>query len=161
MRNMDVNEAIKNLQFSQREDTVSKVKEAIQYIRDFEGENARLTANKILKNCDVSRAVLYKRHILELWNPRLWYHRYGRKQGGVDPYYDKELKKLQAEKEQIYQKFKVSEGRNQQLTEQLQKQKQISQGYLARNKELDEENSVLLGKLSQYQTMMHSRGIQF
>lgn len=69
---MKYNNGLKKLHRSQREKTIETLQNVLQIIKAFEGENTPITAKKIIDNSNLSRAVLYKEHLLKVWNPNLW-----------------------------------------------------------------------------------------
>ncbi|MCU5265844.1 hypothetical protein OB994_00125 [Bacillus cereus] len=69
---MKYNDGLKTLHCIQRKETIQELQNAIQMIKTFEGEDTSITAKKITDNSNLSRAVLYKEHLLQLWHPTLW-----------------------------------------------------------------------------------------
>ncbi|MGX5633704.1 hypothetical protein [Bacillus thuringiensis] len=69
---MKYNNGLKTLHRTQREKTIEDLQNVLQIIKAFEGENTPITAKKIIDNSTLSRAVLYKEHLLKIWNPTLW-----------------------------------------------------------------------------------------
>lgn len=51
-----------------REDSIQKVKWAVQFIKDSEGNHVRITAVKLSEITGLSRAALYKKHLRPLWD---------------------------------------------------------------------------------------------
>lgn len=62
------NEGILILQQKKRDESIEKVNWAIQYFRDLEGPNSRITAKKLSELTQLSRTVLYKPHLRSLWD---------------------------------------------------------------------------------------------
>ncbi|MCY7939601.1 DUF6262 family protein [Bacillus inaquosorum] len=62
------NEGILILQQRKRNESIEKVNWAIQYFRDLEGPNSRITAKKLSELTQLSRTVLYKPHLRSLWD---------------------------------------------------------------------------------------------
>ncbi|ALS23183.1 hypothetical protein [Paenibacillus naphthalenovorans] len=151
-----MNQNLRKTQQQIREETIEKVQSAIQFIRENEGDKAPITASKILLYSEVSRTVLYKPHILKLWNEYLWQKRYGNKE---NKYYEKELKALQIEKESLELKLQKAEARIHKLQEQLEEEKALSKGQSVKIKRLEEENSVLLGHIELLNSKLNARGL--
>jgi chromosome segregation ATPase len=139
------------------EQLIEKVKSAIDFIRMNEGENAIITANKILLYSQMSRTVLYKNHVLRVWNEPLWNRRYGRKHH--KKYVDKELKALQSENETLLQKMQKAEARIKKLETELEDGKALAKGQEVRLRRLEDENSILRGEKVKLISKLSARGV--
>ena len=64
------NEGLLEKQQQMREDSIERVKWSVQYLKDLEGNNTRISAKKIADISGLSRAVLYKSHLRPLWDKR-------------------------------------------------------------------------------------------
>ncbi|MED3561908.1 DUF6262 family protein [Bacillus xiapuensis] len=63
---------LQNNHRQQRDYSIEELKKGIDVIKAFEGEDAVITAKKLVQNTSLSRSALYKDHILKEWNYDLW-----------------------------------------------------------------------------------------
>lgn len=75
---MKYNESLKSRHESIRKQTINELLATIENIKAFEGEEATISAKKIITNSNLSRSVLYKSHVLKIWNYELWNIRYNK-----------------------------------------------------------------------------------
>jgi flagellar biosynthesis GTPase FlhF len=152
-----LNDYLKSMHQSMREDTANKVREAIEAIREFEGEKSVISANKLVNITGLSRSVLYKSHILEVWNPTLWNKRYGKRKqtNGV---YEKEIQQLQEGKENLEEKLKKLEFKCKELETQLKQRKEV---YKMDIKDLESQNAELLGENLSLKSILRASGINY
>jgi septal ring factor EnvC (AmiA/AmiB activator) len=106
----------------------------------------------------VSRSVLYKPHILKIWNEPLWRKRYGNK-NEQNKYFEKELRKLHDEKDHVEQILRKAEAKIKKLNEQLEEESVLTKGQRVTIKRLEEENSVLLGHIEILNGQLNARGL--
>lgn len=62
------NNGLRELQQKMREDSIERVKWAVQYLHDLEGQHCRITAVKLADISGLSRAALYKPHLRPIWD---------------------------------------------------------------------------------------------
>ena len=98
------NAGLKEHQNEKRQETIEQIKNAIDTIHALEGDNAIITAHKILIYTSLSRSALYKEHSLKLWNPKLWEERYVEKsriEKKLEDKYTRELAESNLQSEEL------------------------------------------------------------
>lgn len=151
---MKYNETIKKIHENSRKSTIEQIKDAIELIKSFEGENAIITANKIINNSDLSRAVLYKEHALKEWNCDLWEGKFGsskRQQSKSNSKEFDELKNLVITLEKKNDKLELE---NKKCEDKFQKEKQRSEVYKMDIEDLKEKNKKLLAECQRLNSLL-------
>jgi predicted RNase H-like nuclease (RuvC/YqgF family) len=152
---MKYNDVLKDMHKKMRESTIKKIQSSIDFIKENGGEKANISPNKLMECSGLSRAVLYKSHILKMWNSNLWEKRYGNIKETIDSMNkDKELKVLQIEIDQLNKGLAESERKVEKLKESFSKEQERRKGY---EKVLDdkiEENQRLKGKIVEYELLL-------
>ncbi|PEF66697.1 hypothetical protein [Bacillus cereus] len=70
------NASLQKLHESKKTETIHEIQNAMDTIILLEGQNAMITAKKVLQYTTLSRSVLYKEHALKIWNYELWEEKY-------------------------------------------------------------------------------------
>lgn len=81
---MKYNQTLQKKHSEKREESVQEIIQAIEYIKSNEGNQAIITAAKLVLLTGKSRSLLYKNHVLRIWNVDLWRKRYGAKMESSD-----------------------------------------------------------------------------
>lgn len=159
---MKYNDAIKERHENFRNDTVSQIEQAIETIKAFEGENAVITAKKILDNSSLSRSVLYKKHSLKIWNLTLWNERYGddkeiRKK--LEKEFEGEVQSFQEEIVLLKKKILNLEKQNVLLEEKLSNEQKRSEVYKMDVDDMKFKHQKLLAECQKLQNKLFAHGI--
>ena len=160
----EMNQWLNDKQEKQRQETIEKVQSVIDFIKLTEGDNTVIFAKKLLhygKDIGIKRAVLYKRHVLNLWNPHLWQKRYGNKRGMTNKYYDKEVKELKSENERLTKHLEKTEDRIKKLSMEISEEKELCQGIRIQLKREEKTSARLRGAVRQLQDTLAARGIAY
>lgn len=153
------NNGIKEHHDTKREETIQTIEDAIQRIKDFEGENAIITAKKLVEETGLSRSALYKQHALKVWNPKLWEEKYVEKSKieiKLESKYSNELEALQKQVEILTNKLNRLEMRNEKLQKDLETEKKRREVKGIEYEEERAKNMRLLGELQRLQGLQHS-----
>lgn len=159
---MKYNDAIKERHENFRNDTVSQIEQAIETIKAFEGEQAVITAKKIVENSNLSRAVLYKEHSLKVWNAKLWRERFGDSkdvQRKMEKQFGEEAKSYEALIKSLEDELRKSELKNEALEIKLSNEQKRNDVYKLDTEELKEKNQKLLAECQRLQNKLFTHGI--
>jgi len=150
------NESLKNRHEELRESTVKQVTEAIDMLKELEGENVILSATKLTKVTNLSRSVFYKPHILKLWNRPLWHKRYGRENLAKNEY-EKHINEISIKNRDLETKVVQLQQKVKALDEELKRRKKVYRDDL---KEWENHESELLGEILSLKQKMRAAGLQ-
>lgn len=159
---MPYHDALQEKHTDDRKKTVKIVQDAIQTIKDIEGESAPITAKKIRMYSDLSRSVLYKKHIVKVWNPELWEKKYSAKDKFVDKLLEQEhqkaLEQAKQEIELLILQLENEKREKNSLKEKLELEKERSKVYKADLEEEKINNQKLLGECHRLASELKARG---
>lgn len=145
-----------------REKTIEELKNGIKIIKQFEGENAAITAKKIIENTSLSRPVLYKDHVLKEWNYELWEKRTLRKKAkavNLDKY-NNDVKLLKNEIEKLNNELEKARNIITMLNKSIEKEKKRSEVYKMDFEELKEEKQKVIAESQRLNDKLVMHGIQ-
>ncbi|PRS35655.1 hypothetical protein C6W19_17580 [Bacillus sp. RJGP41] len=154
------NERLREHQNKMRAETLKQIENAINDIKDFEGENADITAKKLQEQTNLSRSVLYKEHTLKVWNIKLWEERYvekSRVEKKLENKYSKDFEVLFKQIEELNEKILNHQKKNRLLDEALEKEKKRRE---VREMDLEDEkikNQKLLAELQRVENELNAR----
>jgi valyl-tRNA synthetase len=147
-----------------RGETATQVMSAIRVIKAFEGEQASISAKKILDNSNLSRSVLYKDHILKIWNKELWEERHFKKtkiQKKVEEQYKSGVEELQKELEKVYKEFENQYIEVNKFKKKYTDEKKRAEVYLDDIDKLKEKMKKLRGEIFRLQSILDSHNINY
>lgn len=152
-----INKGIFDLQNSKRQDSIDRVKWAMQFIRDTEGTHSNPTAVKIANVAGLSRAVLYKPHLRRLWDSSWAYNPEENKVINEVEELQRIKQKLDDSNAQLHLQLEKSQHVNASLARELENEKNRSKVYRqdfeslkAQHQKLLHYNLRLLRKLHLY-----------
>jgi hypothetical protein len=154
------NEGLLEKQQQMREDSIERVKWSVQYLKDLEGTNTRISAKKIADVSGLSRAVLYKSHLRPLWD-RTWSKLEKERQNRHDT--DRQLREQKKLEDQIVlleQQLQKNEHQKERLLNALEKEKSRSNVYREDYEELKERHAKLLHHNLRLLRKLHLHGIE-
>ncbi|MCY9005720.1 DUF6262 family protein [Peribacillus frigoritolerans] len=143
-----------------RAETLKQIENAINDIKDFEGENADITAKKLQEQTNLSRSVLYKEHTLKVWNVNLWEERYVEKskvEKKLENKYSKDFEVIYKQIEELNEKILNLQKKNRFLDKALEKEKKRRE---VREMDLEDEkikNQKLLAELQRLENELNAR----
>lgn len=148
-------------QKQQKEETLKKVNDIIDFIKKNEGDFAVITLQKMINYSDgqLYKSILYKEHVLKLWNPRKWEYKYGKRKVFKELYHDKDIKSIRKEIEGLEKKLHDAENKNAKLrveNENLTIKYKSAQLFWEEEKE---KNEKLRGAIIQLQSRLTARGL--
>ncbi|BBI34962.1 hypothetical protein [Cohnella abietis] len=148
-------------QEKQRQESIKKLKKLIELIQVQEGQYAVLTLEKLLNygGNQFYKSLLYKEHLLKIWNPRLWEHKYARRRGFGSKQNDVDYKGLKREIEGIEKKLRDSEKALAKLKAEHEDLMDKYKGARAFWKEEKEISAKLRGEILQLQSRLAARGL--
>lgn len=154
------NEGLLEKQQLMREDSIERVKWAVQYLKDLEGDHTRISAKKIADISGLSRAVLYKSHLRPLWDGT-WSKLEGERQTRHNTERQfQELKKLEDQIVNLEQQLQKMEYQKERLLNVLEKEKSRSTVYRQDYEELKERHTKLLHHNLRLLRKLHLHGIE-
>ncbi|WP_339207889.1 hypothetical protein MHH56_09510 [Paenibacillus sp. FSL K6-3182] len=154
-----MNEKLTEIQKQQREETVKKVQDVIEFIKLNEGDYAVLTLQKLIhySGGQLYKSILYKEHVLKIWNPKKWEYKYGKRRVFKDYEYDKNVKLIRKEVEGLEQKLNDAESKNSKLRTENEKLNDKYKGIKVMWEEERELNARLRGEILQLQSRLSAR----
>ncbi|MBU8879237.1 hypothetical protein BGM26_09605 [Bacillus sp. FJAT-29790] len=153
------NDGLRELQQKKREESIERVKWAIQYLHDLEGQNCRITAVKLVDISGLSRAALYKPHLRSLWDEN-WAisQKESKIQQEID-HHHKDKEKLQIEISLLDRRIQKSELEISRLTKALNNEKARSSVYRQDFEEMKERHQKLLHHNLRILRKLHLHGV--
>ena len=154
------NEKLIEHQKKLREETIRLIEAAIQGIKDFEGENADITAKKLQEQTKLSRSALYKEHAVKIWNCKLWEERYVEKtrvEKKLETKYSKDLEVLHKQIKELNETIYKLQKKYKILEKTLEKEKKRTE---VREMDLQDEkrkNQKLLAELQRLENELNAR----
>ncbi|MFP7479654.1 DUF6262 family protein [Terribacillus saccharophilus] len=153
-----INKGIEKYQHERRQNTIDIINQAIQDIKDFEGENSPVTAKKLQSYTDLSRSALYKEHTLKVWNKNLWEERYtekSRAEKKLEVKYSKEHGVLKNLIDELNRQIINIQKKKNKLEDELEierKRREVKEIELG---ELKEKNMKLLAECQRLHDLVH------
>jgi hypothetical protein len=159
---MVLNTGLLELHENKKNETIQQIKSAIETIRVLEGQEATVTAKKLVYFTELSRATLYKKHALKIWNPTLWENRYVKKiqiEMRLENKFKKDLQILQTEIESLSIENNKLKNHNKKLKSVLEIQKKRSEVYRYDIDELNSKHQKLLAECQNLHNKLVMHGI--
>jgi chromosome segregation ATPase len=154
------NDGLRELQQKKREDSIERVKWAIQYLRDLEGQYCRITAVKLGDISGLSRAALYKPHLRPLWDKK-WAtipQKESKIQQDINSF-QQDKEKLQIEVALLESKLEKSELEISRLKKKVENEKMRASVYRQDYEELKERHQQLLHHNLRILRKLHLHGV--
>lgn len=157
---MGYNVGVMKFQEEKRQQTIQKVKDALDVINQLSPE-AIITRKLILEYADVSPAVLYKPYILKVWNPKEWELKYSNviTDDTNKKKYTNKIKNLEDTISKLEKEIIVLKTQKEKLEVQKQKQVIRTQVYQDDAKEQREINEKLLGVILTCERYLAIKGV--
>lgn len=154
-----MNERLTEIQKKQKEATMKKVQDTIDFIKQNEGDFAVITLQKLLhySGGQLYKSILYKEHVLKIWNPRKWEYKYGNRRVFKDYEYDKTVRNIRKEIEGIEKKLVDAESKNAKLRKENENLNSKYKGIKVMWEEERELNAELRGMILQLQSQLDAR----
>ena len=155
-----INKGIEKHQNEQRQKTIETINQAIQDIKDMEGENCFITAKKLQEYTNLSRSALYKEHALKVWNKKLWEERYVEKsriEKKLEVKFSKEYEVLQKQIEDLNNQLIKFQKRTSKLEADLELEKKRREVKEVELDEYKEKNMKLLAECQRLENIVHLR----
>lgn len=154
-----MHEKLTEIQKQQREETIKKVQDVIDFIKLNEGDFAVITLQKLIhySGGQLYKSILYKEHVLKIWNPRKWEYKYGNRRVFKDYEYDKNVKLIRKEVEELEKKLSNAEANNAKLRTENEKIDAKYKGVKVMWEEERELNARLRGEILQLQSRLSAR----
>jgi len=153
------NNGLRELQQKKREDSIGRVKWAIQYLQDLEGQHCRITAVKLVDISGLSRAALYKPHLRPLWDENWAMSEKKRQSQREQQCYLQDKEKLQNEISHLERKLEKSELEISRLKKALENEKARARVYRQDYEEMKERHQQLLHHNLRILRKLHLHGI--
>lgn len=148
---MKYNQTLRKKHEEIRAESVQDILKAIEYIRSNEGDKAIVSASKLTMLTGKSRSLLYKSHILQVWNPDLWEKHYGDKKGRISLINDEEYKAIVKVNEDLIKENNEYKKKNSKLEESIVMLKEKKDSYEKVLNDKIQENQRLKGSLLKYE----------
>lgn len=157
---MAYNDGVMKFQEEKRQQTIQKVKDALDVINQLSPE-AIVSRKLILKYADVSPAVLYKPYILKIWNPREWEIKYSNEitDDTNKKIYTNQIKNFEGTISKLEKEINILKAQKEKLKEQKEKQVIRTRVYLDEAIELREINERLLGVILTCERYLAIKGV--
>lgn len=155
-----INKGIEKHQNEQRQKTIETINQAIQDIKDMEGENCFITARKLQEYTNLSRSALYKEHALKIWNKKLWEERYVEKsriEKKLEVKFSQEYEVLQKQIEGLNNQLIKYQKRFSKLEADLDLEKKRREVKEVELDESKEKNMKLLAECQRLENIIHVR----
>ncbi len=155
---LTLNEGLKTLQEQARQQTMEAVTWAVEFIKDTEGVNSKITAQKLAEVTNLSRAVLYKKHIRGIWDVN-WKQC---KEPSLKPndVFCVDNDNLQQQIDELTYKLSIAENKNEKLKRKLEQEQTRLQINAVEVKEIKEKHENLLYQYLKILRELHIRGIK-
>lgn len=155
---LTLNEGLKAIQEKARQQTIEAVTWAVTFIKDTEGVNSKITAQKLAEVTNLSRAVLYKQHIRGIWDVN-WQQckKHSLKQNDAVCVDNTDL---QLQIDELTYKLSIVENNNEKLKRKLEQEQTRLQINVQEIKEIKEKHQKLLYQYLKILRELHVRGIK-
>jgi len=154
-----INKGLRELQDAKRQESIERVRWAVQFIRDTEGAHLRITALKVSATAGLSRAALYKPHLRPLWDS-LWA---SNQEQYTEVYEIEELRRavqqLEDRNNQLQSQLKNVQNQNEKLIRELEHEKTRSKVYRQDYENQKEQHQKLLHHNLRLLRKLHVYGI--
>ncbi|MRC29445.1 hypothetical protein GH884_14450 [Bacillus thuringiensis] len=153
---MTLNEGLKAIQEKARQQSIETVTWAVEFIKDTEGVNGKITAQKLAEVTNLSRAVLYKKHIRGIWDVN-WKQC---KKLSLKPNDVVGVDNPQLQIDELTYKLSIVENKNEKLKRKLEQEQTRLQINVQEIKEIKEKHQKLLYQYLKILRELHIRGIK-
>lgn len=155
-----MNTGLMQYQEKKRQESIKKVKWAIQTLQDLEGEGAIVRPEKIIEMTGLSKTAIYKPHLRTLWDqqwigPNIDFNNMISKMQ-----HNRKVVELEKEVERINKQLEKAERKMTNLQEKLELETSRSRVFINEYEEQKKENEKLLYKYLKLLRALHVRGIE-
>ncbi|WP_261305932.1 DUF6262 family protein [Paenibacillus andongensis] len=154
-----LNVGLQQVQQLKRDDSVEKVKWAVNFLHDTEGSSCRITALKISDISGLSRAALYKKHLRPLWDKTYKTDLLEVQRKHSADIQQRETRKLEEKIISLELQLKKSQHQVDQLIRELENEKARSKVYRLDFEKIKEHHQAVLHHNLRILRKLHVRGI--
>ncbi|KUP25796.1 hypothetical protein [Paenibacillus sp. DMB5] len=152
---------LKQTQEKQKQDTIQRLQAVIDFIKLNEGQHAIISMQKLITYSDgvFYKSLLYKEHVLKVWNPSKWEEKYGKLKIIRERSKDKDVRALQQELTDSLKKIKELERKNSALKMDNDNIQAKYKGLKLIWEEEQHTNAMLRGEILTLQSRLAARGL--